>query len=111
MKTEQLIVYVTGDGRKFFDENEAKIHDDKLHGTKYYRVYYNLNKNEEQKIGYIICTATLKNELWVEGWLYEQFGNKVSLDGLIEPKLNWEFHEVEHYFIDESKLLTRIFKA
>lgn len=113
MKTETRTVYTTNDGRTFFEESEAKRHEERLNHTKAYLVRYAPDLNETGRLneeGYIVCHARWSNELWVEDWLYRKFGNRVALVQGVSPTPNWTFTKVDMENVDNSKLLAKIEK-
>lgn len=113
MKSENRIVYTTNDGKTFFEESDAKRHEEQLNNTKAYLVRYAPDLNEKgcsTKEGYIICHANWSNELWVEDWLYQKFGNRVAFVQGVSPTSNWSFSKVPLEEVDNSKLLVKLVK-
>lgn len=113
MRTESQLVYKTDDGKTFLDEKEAKKHENRLKHTRAYHVRYApdlTEKGNTTEDGYIVCTAKWSNELWVEDWLYQKFGNRVAFVQGVSPTINWSFTKVDIKEVDDSKLLVQLDK-
>jgi hypothetical protein len=111
MKSEQMMVFTTTDGKRFFDEKEAQRHEESLQNTKYYKVRYNPDLNETgyfQKEGFIVCNARCGNELYVEDWLYKSYGSTVAYIQGSAPTKNWNYYEIERSKVDFSKIIGTI---
>jgi hypothetical protein len=113
MRKEVTEIFVKDDGKKFTDENEAKLHEKVLGRRKFYRVNYCPDLNESgrtMKVGYLLVDASWGHNEWAEHFLYEKFGNRIALVQGSAPTLNWSFSKVNADQVDENKIIGRVLK-
>ncbi|MBM7715366.1 hypothetical protein MXL46_11305 [Heyndrickxia sporothermodurans] len=113
MEKKEVTVFITKDGRKFFTEEEAKGHEERLSITKAYKVSYGPDLTETgrlSKIGYLIVEARWSNELWAEDWLYRKFGSRIVFVQGVSPTVNWSFQRIGLEEVNYSELLGNIRK-
>lgn len=113
MEKRTMTVFVTKDGKRFFTEEEAKIHEEILNNTKAYKVRFSPDLTETGRlydVGYLIVQAGWSHSLWAEDWLYKKFGNRVAFVQGVAPTENWTFEEVELEEVEQGKLLDNLKK-
>lgn len=113
MKKENTAVFITKDGKKFFNEQQAEQHEEALNNNRYYRVRYGPDLTEtgnRLEVGYLIVKASWGHELWAEDWLYRKFGNRIAFVQGCAPTEKWTFGRVEMNQVDNEKILDSIIK-
>ena len=111
MREESVTIYVTKDGKKFIDKEQAERHEKLLENTRYFKVRYNPDLNETgqlMSVGYIKVQAPWGHNLWAEDWLYEQFGNRIAFIQGSAPTENWTYIEVDPEQVDYGKIIKSI---
>lgn len=111
MREEQRAVFITDDGKTFFDKKQAEHYEEQLKNKKAYKVQYAPDLNETgflQKTGYILCYAQWGNDLWVEDWLYNNFGKRIEFVQGVSPTENWKFKRIDIEAIEADKILASL---
>lgn len=113
MREEKMTIYITSDNERFFSEEAAKKHEERLSNTRAYKVLYEPDLNETGKLGkkgYLIVESLHGHKLWAEDWLYKKLGSRVAFVQGCVPVKNWTFERVDISDIKKSELLAKIVK-
>lgn len=102
IKTEMIEAYITADGEKFFDEQEATKHEKKLAKLKYFKVQSGPDLTETGRFyceNYYEVESDGKQLWFMRNYCYEKMGSEYDfVQGQKYANamcLNWKITELE----------------
>ena len=93
-------VFITTDGLEFTDEAEARRHEERIKGTRYFKVFHGPDLTETGILqrSSVVSSKPRHNvghELFVEEWAYKKFGSRAAYVQGVARTENWLVAEMK----------------
>ncbi len=115
IRKETFSVYVTEDGKRFENEDDANLYVEKIKDVKAFKISYDFDFTEGsgyKKYGYALVRTTNNHSEFLEYELYKILGNRIGfVQGVHSSNAiskSWKFDQVNFNDVDKNNIIVKV---